>query len=89
MNKNYKIIEEFDAFDLEGTTDYKVKKTNKVRTKKMFTLIPLWLNKFSWFQHIIVKERMYIVQKKEFEEYNYTFYWTKPYEEWRIEKIIK
>lgn len=54
----------------------------------MFTWIPLWINKFSWFQTVVVLDRKLIVKRKEFDEYNMCSYWTKPKPEWRVEKIL-
>ena len=82
------IIKEYEAFDLEGRTVYKVKKTNKTRTISKFTYLPLWLNKFSWLQKVDIVQRKYIVQKECFDEYNVEFRLSKPYEEWRNETIL-
>jgi hypothetical protein len=83
------VIEEFGATDIEGNTEYKVKKTDETRIRKVFTYLPLWLNKFSWFQNIEVLERKHIVQRKYYDDgWSYQSYWSDPYDKWIKEEIL-
>jgi hypothetical protein len=83
-----KILKEFKTTDFEGHYDFIVKKTDKIRTREIFTIIPIYHKKvFSWFQYVKIEERLYIVQKQECGDIGP--YWAKPYEDWRIKKILK
>lgn len=83
------IIRTRQETDLEGITEYKVEETDLTRTRILFTLIPIWINRFSWFQRINVLERLCIVTKKEFNDgWSYMHHWGKPKEVWLKEKII-
>lgn len=78
------------TFELKGNDEYQVTKTDETRVRKTFTLFPIWLNRFSWFQTIEIFERKYITRQLEFNDgFTYQFYWSKPKDEWIKEYIIR
>ena len=83
-----KVIKEIEGTDIEGRKEYRAKKTDETRVRRVFTFLPLWLNRFSWFQKVDILERKYVVQWLEFSEFSYKFYWSEPQEEWYKEKIL-
>ncbi len=75
--------------DIEGLTEYRVTETEETRVRKIFTYIPLWLNRFSWLQNIEVIERKRLVQELRFNDGGtYGHEWTLPKEEW-VKEMIK
>ncbi len=75
--------------DLEGLRQYRVIKTDETRIRKIFTWLPLWLNRLSWLQNIEVLERKEMVSELLFDDGDtYQSYWTPPKEEWVKEEII-
>lgn len=83
------ILEEYEATDVECNTKFKVKKTDRIRVREVFTILPLWLNRFSWMQKVSVQERLLLVSREEFNDgWSYKHYWSKEYEQWEKEKIL-
>lgn len=70
-----------------GFERYDVRKTDIVRLRNVFAWIPLRLNKFRWLKTVEIQERLYFVQKRLFDDATWRFYWTRPYEKWKAEKI--
>lgn len=85
-----KIIEQYYTDDNEGHHKFHVKKTDQIKEKKIFALFPLLVNKkFRWFKYTTIKQRLYFISRKEFDDgWSYKNYWTEYKKRWEIEEII-
>lgn len=87
--KKYNIVNSFKSTDVEGLCDFIVYETDESKIKNFFAWYPLWIKyKFRWFKNVSVRYIYYIDIKKDFDEWNYTFYWTKPRGEWKMIEIL-
>ncbi len=79
----------FQKIDSIFSANTRTQKTEETRVVKIFTWLPLWLNRLSWLQRIEVMERKQIVFEQWFDEGGTElFYWAESKEEWIKEKII-
>ncbi|MFW5847894.1 MAG: hypothetical protein ACOCVF_03160 [bacterium] len=86
----YDILDTFNTTNVEGYTEFEVKRTSKSFVKDIFPIFPIIIGgKFRWLKKCKVKYRLYFSRKQSFDDgWSYSFYWTPWIHEIRIEKIV-